>query len=390
MRLSRIWFDRPGVRWRVVLPIVLVATGLVGLWISHQRELWTAEAVVAAAASAPVLSALPGVRSTPRPERVAVAVPASAPASRPAPVAARSMEVCGLGRVALNDGRGSEDPGAESLERRSRLLRERWLAAMQASADDRVRAAGWMIARAAGSEPPEILRDRLATLAASSRDPLVQAYALRACRGEVAESSACQALAPDNWARLEPDNAAAWLAVAADPRVDPAAQLDALQQAARGSRFDSHATELHALAQAAQPSGIGDLDRLTMAREVVAARADWLGTEALRQHCSAAALREPVRVPTCEAIADLLVTRAQTLPDLQQAREIGQRLGWPGERLDALRDETEALAALDRQRFDSPEAMSCTALARHSAYFADVGRLGEVGALRQAQQRAPR
>lgn len=380
MRLTRIWFDSPRVRWRVIVAVVAAATLVIALWISHERELWTAEQVVAAAASAPEVAVARVVRRDAQPVRLVASAPVASAPARSVAAEKADDEGCGLARLA----RGEEPGGA--VERRNRELRQRWLAAMQSSADERVRAAGWLIGL---DDSPDALRDRLATLAATSRDPLVQAYALRACRNDATGSSACQALSPQNWAQLDRDNAAAWLAVAADPRVEAAEQLDALQQAARSGRIDAHAATLHALVQSAQPAGIDDLDRLTMARELAGTRGDWLGTEALRQHCSSAALREAARVPACEAIAELLAARAQSLPDLLMAREIGQRLAWPAERLDGLRDEADALTALER-RFDGEDSSSCPALARQVAFYADVGRLGEVGALRQALQRAPR
>jgi hypothetical protein len=299
----------------------------------------------------------------------------------------RSLETCGAGNAAPDDSGTLDAASAQGLELRARETGDRWVAGMQSSGDERSRAAGWLLGM---NDDRVALRDRLATLAATSRDPLVQAYALRACRGESAASSACQALSPMNWAQLEADNAAAWLAVAADPRVDPLAQIEALLQATRASRYDTHAAALHALVQAAAPAGINDFDRLTMAREIGNARADWLGTEALRVHCSASGVADASRAQLCDRIADLLATRAQSVPDLLQAREIGQRLGWPEDRLDALRDEADAMVAFERRSFESGEPLSCAVLARHNAYFADVGRLGEVAALRLAMQRAPR
>lgn len=384
MRPTRIWFDTPGVRWRVVLGIVLAATLLLTVWLSYQRELWTAQEVVVAVA--PRLASPASAASAPR--RVAwVAPSASLPIVARAPAPARSPESCGAGNAAAGDTAALDTAGAQALEQRARATGDRWVAGMQSSGDERARAAGWLLGM---NDDRVTLRDRLATLAATSRDALVQAYALRACRGESAASSACQALSPMNWAQLEADNAAAWLAVAADPRVEPAVQVEALQQAARASRFDTHATALHALVQAAAPAGINDFDRLTMAREIGTARADWLGTEALRVHCSASALADAARAPVCDRVADLLAKRAQSVPDLLQAREIGQRLGWAEERLNALRDEADAMVAFERRSFESGEPLSCALLARHNAYYADVGRLGEVAALRLAMQRAPK
>jgi hypothetical protein len=264
--------------------------------------------------------------------------------------------------------------------------RTRWIATMQARADERVRAAGWLIGSEVGEDAD---RDRLAILAASSGDPLVVAYALRACRSGAAQSSACLALPPESWATLEPDNTAAWLALAADPRVGSAQQLDALQRAAQAPRLDSYGPTLHALAEAAQPAGLDAAEGLAMARDIATARGDWMPTEALRLHCNARDLADTHRAATCAALAEALADRAQSLPDLVQAREIGQRLGWPADRLDALRDDIGALVAGERQIVEGDDASDCDTLQRSRAFYADVARLGEVGALRAALRDAP-
>src|SRR5260221_29749 len=80
--------------------------------------------------------------------------------------------------------------------------REREVDAAQAAAAETLRASS---------------RERLVALAAGSRDALVQAYALQACRAAGVVAS-CQGVSPEAWARLEPDNAAPWLAIAESPR----------------------------------------------------------------------------------------------------------------------------------------------------------------------------
>ncbi len=274
--------------------------------------------------------------------------------------------------------RAAGDPAAAGPERRAARLAH-WVLAMQASADDRVRAAGWLIGMPAGSV---VDRDRLATLAASSADPVVQAYAQRVCRSDAASSSACLALPLDAWARVEPDNAAAWLALAADPRADAAQQRGALHQAAAATRFDSHMLQLHPLARAAQPAGIDDGDRLAMAQDIVATRGDWMATEALRLHCNGIDADEADTSKTCGAIAELLQAKAQTLPDLQQVRELGPRLGWNEARREALRDEAARLAAATRHVPEAEDPADCAAAARRLDYLAEVGRVGEIEALR--------
>lgn len=382
MRPGRIWFDTPGLRWRAIALVVGVATLLLVLLISYERELWSTQDVVVAVAPRLAASAAPA--SAPR--QVAYVAPAASALPLPERPVPR-VETCAA-RAAPNEPVAADDLTEPALQRRARAAGAGWLAAMQASGDERVRAAGWLAGLATDTAA---LRDRLATLAAGSRDPLVQAYALRACRGAGATSSACQSLPPQAWVQVEGDNAAAWLALAGDPRADGAAQLDALRQAARARRFDTHAGTLQTLVQAQAPAGTPDLDRLAVARQVAGARHDWLVTDPVRLHCSAAALVDPERQGLCDAVADLLATQGQSVPDLLQAREIGQRVGWPEDRLDALRDEADAMVAYERHATDASELATCGELARLNAYYAEAGKLGQVAALRQAlQQRAPR
>lgn len=383
MRPGRIWFDTPGVQWRLVLLVVAVATVLIALLIGWQRELWSAQQVVVAVAPRLAASAAPA--SAPR--RVAYAAPAASALPQPArPAAPPRAEVCAA-RGAADEDIAPEELSEPALQRRSRDTGARWLAAMQASGDERTRAAGWLLAQGGDTAAQ---RDRLATLAASSRDAQVQAYALRACRGAGPASSACQSLTPQAWVQIEADNGAAWLALAGDARLEPAVQLDALRQAARARRFDTHGAALQGLVQAAAPPGTGELDRLAMARLVAALRGDWLVTEPLRLHCSASALVDPERSGLCDAIADMLATQGQSVPDLLQARDIGQRVGWPEDRLEALRDEADALFAFERRRTDASELANCGELARLNGFYAEVGRLGQLAALRQAMQRSAR
>ena len=375
MRVPRVRIDSHRRRWPWALAAVVLAV-LAGWAGRAPGPLPPAPAAKTAALTAlPVMQEPMPVEPAPRPVAVRVVAPKRPDSgSQPDTEPYSEPPAC-----------ASAEPDAAGGE-----ARQRWLAAMQASSDERQRAAGWLIGLVDTNDDAVPLRDRLATLAATSRDGHVQAYAWRACRGDASLSSACQALAPDAWARIEPDNAAAWLAMAVDPRLDGQAQREALRRAAGSTRLESHGPALHALAQAAQPRGAGGLDRVMMARDIVEARADWLGSEALRQHCSDMLPADSPLAQACDALATLLATQAQSLPDLLEARETGQRVGWPAERLVALRDEEQALAALDRQRFDAPRDLSCASLAHQDAFYADVGRLGEVAALREALQRAAR
>ncbi|MDE2297664.1 MAG: hypothetical protein KGK18_05815, partial [Burkholderiales bacterium] len=97
-------------------------------------------------------------------------------------------------------------------------------------------------------------RDALAQMAVSSTDPGVYALAFRACG--VDGEGACRMLSAEQWARLDPGNAAPWLYVlsAAHRRNDLALQNEALHQIATAQRSDTGFLAVPGLIAAAVPS----------------------------------------------------------------------------------------------------------------------------------------
>lgn len=76
-----------------------------------------------------------------------------------------------------------------------------------------------------------LMNDRAAMVrtALGTRDPVVYGLALSACN-DGPQMPACQVLSPQQWAQLDPSNAAAWWAIAAASR-DQSAALAAMQRA---------------------------------------------------------------------------------------------------------------------------------------------------------------
>lgn len=377
MRLpfERIWFDRPGVRWgRVVVVVLLGALGALA-WLAQQRELW--------------LGLPGGVVLAPG------AVP-PAPPLRPAPAVATAVDEAppDLAAAPGPDVDSGTDEAAVDCDAADAAVRAapdpRWLALMRGSGDERVRAAGWLIGLSLaepGAAAPA-WRDQLATLAAGSRDPAVIAFALQACRG--AASAMCQVVTPEAWARFEPENALPWLALADAAAGDPSAVTEALQRAAQAQRLDDHGAALHALALGAQPAGASELDRARMGGAIDALLAGWPAPEVANRHCHAVALRDAARRPVCETLAGLFVERARTLAELRQGRALAIALGWDAERVAALREEIDALATLSRELREPQAADRCAVPAGLDRFRAEVGRVGELAALRQARPAAPR
>jgi hypothetical protein len=392
-RKPRIWFDPPLFSWRrVLITAALAAFGVIG-WLLHDRGLWPPgpepvleAAVMQASASATARAALRGAAAA----RVAALVPA---ASATASLASgktgqREIEVCGLGAVKVERESGGEttDPLEQAQKLRSSTARSAWEAAMAGSPDVRVRAAGLRMAaaaRGAGDAP----NDKLARLALDSRDPMVYALAMYQC--QVPPPGACQMLSREQWATIDPDNAAPWLDLAEAALARKADPSEAMHRAARARYIKSYRGSLHALVMDAQPPATPALDRVLMAVEAAgASRTVPPSLGPTLNYCSAPALRDVNRRQSCEALAELLANRADTLADLATARSLGERLGWPPERLAALRDEKDALSGMGAEPLDPAEQFSCAGIERQVAYYAEVARRGDLGALREALRRS--
>ena len=434
MLSPRIWYDPPHVRWGPVLATAAVVFAPLLGWMAHERGLWWSDGQPLALNATPTTAttngaALQTIKASLQARASALPVERSGGGqSQPEP---GETEVCGLGIVkAAQAGNDESDPLALARQRRSPTVRAEWEAALQASPDVRTRAAGLRIAGMAGAEEPgraidgrqaderkEACRedaacekraeeesaavfarasahphaDALARLARDSKDPVVYALAMHHCprASGPAGPGACPLLSYEQWASIDPDNAAPWLYLADQVVAGGGDPSEALQRAARARHNHTHWAALHGLVMAAQPSAVPPLERLLMSVEVIGVQAAEVPPlNATVKYCSTAELRSGNRRQTCEALADLLVNRGDTLLDLGVGRAVGEKLGWSADRVAALRDEGLALMALQTEQLAGKQPYSCASAEILMAHFAQVTRLGELVAMRELLRRS--
>lgn len=392
---ERIWFDPPLFRWSRVLGVGGLLALLAVAWIGYERGVWSGAAprpavVLAAGASAargtPIAAAARTAGPRVQPAGVVEAVASKEPSAPPG-----AVEVCGIGPV--RPGVVEEVLQAAIDQLQGPAQEAAWLRVMRASADPRQRAAGLLL----GESPVggfAGVADELARLAYAARDPAVYGWALQACRlyGGKDLSGPCGMLSPDSWAALDPDNAVVWFVVAEEAVKRGGDPREALFHASRAKQYDSRHMLLPAVALAAAPAGTAPLVRQGMLVRAMGTASALNPVAQPSRFCTRETLREPNRRALCETLAGNLASQAGTLLELSVARGLGERLGWPAQRLQAMRDEIDGLTQVvgERTSGDKGAALTCNEIDNLERHFTEAGRLGELGALRAELRRSGR
>lgn len=322
-----------------------------------------------------------------------LAPPPAAPA-----LAADETELCGLGRVKADESGRPRDMAP--IHTAAQRARQQVLPLLIGSPDDNLRAAGLLMVALDASGPSEVAldglldggasraRDELASLAAFKGTPQVYAWAMRACQQQRGEG-ACRLLSAEQWARLEPGNAMAWLQVAADAQLrrDEPAVAEAMYRVSQAAKSDARPGALAAVVLAKLPPEADLVSRIGLANELarLETRAE-LPLVAASQHCGAREVRDANRQQVCVAVAEVLARRGSTAAEAALAASIGERAGWPAERVAAAAEERDALAQVVVA--SQADAWSCNALAQSLARIHETARHGELATLRGALKRS--
>lgn len=401
MEPLRIWFDPPHVRWGRVVATVLIVTGLVGLWVAQRRGLFEPARTPIVVAETAAASG-PAGASAPRRSEGEPAAQRAPVAAAPAKAASSVELICGLGAVNLDPGDEKQTEQAtheafEKLQAHRERVMSGWLEEMKSSSDEQVQAGAWFLeAREVVGKRVEAMNkgealeslDELARLAERSRDPLPYALAFQACdqfQGW-ASAPACGALRVEAWAERDPGNAFPWLVAASRQGLAAQRRSQYIENAIAASEMRGTWGAMHGVLAKAAPTAEAPLDRSV--RFLEAAAADSVVTipqSIVVDHCSESALRQGARRQQCERLAAFLTDKGDSFLASTVGLGIGRRLGWSEDRLSRLKSEQESFIGLL-----PPDMLGggCDGLARGEAYFADVAKYGEIGALRRRQQAA--
>ncbi|HET7794974.1 MAG TPA: hypothetical protein VFL64_16445 [Rhizobacter sp.] len=389
---------RSRARWLGVVLLVLALGGVAWqAWVSGFGDEPPAGAMPSGSVRQPTLREMLGRIDAARLGLESGASATSATAAK-LTISQDEVEVCGQGRKKVDDNGQLKDMAPVQLA--AQAARDRLLPALLGSPDETSRAAGLLLQTLGAPGPGDaaaptshlLARDTLASMALSTRSPQVYAWAMRACQNERSEGM-CQLLSADQWARLEPSNAVAWLQVAVDAqaRLDAAGVAEAMYRVSQASRVDAHWNGLTGLVMARLPAEMPALDKGALVEELMTLEASVATPHLIAsQFCTEADVRDANRRQTCSAVADVFHARGTTLTDVGLAAALGERVGWPAERVDAVRDERDAVLHVYKQRAaDVRERWTCGALDKTARRMIDVSQQGEIAVMRRTLKEQP-
>lgn len=425
-------------RSRVRVGAIALSATVLAVALAALLHVWRSDARPFAAprsASAPVALAFPPLPFSVEPSAAAPAAASPPPAAASANADA-AQQRCGLpSRLVIDvqpDGSYDEaalrralrrdevaDAVARALAADARPFAQgaRLLLPLLADPPQRLLVAAGASAAASGAEatPFEQARDALARMATTTSDAAVYALAWRTCHQS--RDGACALLNAQQWARLDPGNAAPWLEVLAEAqqRRDRAAADEALHRIATSARSEQDLFRFAGLVLDAAPADEAlQAGTWMLTAEAMGVSAAWVlpAYQPLVAACRGAVLQDANRRQTCQSVAELLTRRSDVVIERSIGITLARQLGWPDEEIErmraeydgyaeSMRGEREALAeslAPSAARAASASAsapdgmLRCDSLRRDLAVLRRHARLGEIGAMNEwlAHEAPPR
>jgi hypothetical protein len=373
-------------KWRIAVAALVVVTTLLVMGWLHRRQ---SREVAAISPPSPPRAAerridvlRPDVFSTAASPRAATAE------------LANGTEVCGFGNVPATTA-DANDINQYVFEK-TRKTYDRWKTALLDSSDLRARTIGLTLQRIESrrddsAAQADVSRDELVQLAAGGNDATVYGIAAGLCQTgfpDADAAGACQRISLTEWARLDPDNAVPWIAIAQAARAtgDTRAEASAFARAAAARKFDNFSESLLSFAANEMPQDATPLEKLALTIELIGAEAAWgRPVVEIMRYCSVDSVKQDEPRKECNAVAELLVGPGTTLLNVGLGAKLGERVGWPAERVGQITAEKDALLQLAISNERNP--WSCDTVSRTNALMAERAQVGELEALRELRDR---
>lgn len=226
----------------------------------------------------------------------------------------------------------------------------------------------------------------LARLAVASQDPDAYALALYGCRLN-RDDGACAQLSAAHWSELEPDNAVPWFYLVEDAasRKDETALSEALLRASRAKTSDYHWSMILAMAEPPAARELAPAPRLVYLSQLLGIYAALPAPPylAVSQACSADRMAESTRRQQCLELATMMTERSKSLIEFSLGTAIGERGGWTADRVQRLRDETDAISFIGQSEMLVDDVHSCRFLELLEGRTGELYALGELPSARR-------
>ena len=240
----------------------------------------------------------------------------------------------------------------------------------------------WKVAKEAAGPPAQ----ELARLALASQGPVAYALALVGCQLN-RDDGTCAQLSLARWSQLEPDNAVPWLHLIGETaaRKDEVALSAALLQAARAKTSDAHWSLVLTMAEHPAARKLAEAPRLVYLSQLLGVYAAFPTPPyaAVSEACATDRMADPARRQACLDLATTLTERSSSLLEFSLGTVIGERGGWPPERVRRLREEAEAIYFVGQLDWVADDVHSCGFLERLEARTKELSTMGELPAARR-------
>jgi hypothetical protein len=227
--------------------------------------------------------------------------------------------------------------------------------------------------------------ESLALQAITTRDANLYAVAFYQCQER--KSPACDAITGERWLTIDAENAVPWLFVAqaAGKRKDEIAAGAALKRASELAKYDKRIPKLDLILQDSAVRSLPLLEQAEIANLLVGS---YLSAETalsygnVFQYCKFAQQGASDRRNVCDKLGNLMVERDSTLLAFAIGTSIGEKAGWPQERLDKLKAERLAYSQTAQNQFLDTNMVSCDGAIAQREWIANIIEFGELAALR--------